>query len=134
MTDEIFSQTFTEYGLSGIRLSEDFLTTFHGISTVRNHFLFDLVEKTVQNSLAAGIYQQNFNFATWDRFRQVKEVEVNEPKVLSVHDLQFGFVVWIYTCWVSIIIFCFECLMVKSKNTLSDFIGLYLVVKNLKVQ
>jgi hypothetical protein len=134
MTDEIFSQTYTELGVSGIRLKEDFLTTFHSISTIRNHFLFDLVEKTLQNLLSSGIYQQNYNYAIWDRFRQVKEVEDSEPKVLSVEDLKFGFVVWICTCGVSILVFVLELIMKKFVRILIDFLALNYFVKNLRFE
>lgn len=76
----------------------------------KNHFLFEALEEVLQLSIPFGIPQHNH-----EKFDKPFEIEIsatnNEPKILTIEDLSFGYVLWLIACAVSISGFLIEILL-----------------------
>lgn len=73
---------------------------------VRDHFMYWLVEETLSNLATGGIAQYLYDF--YRRSNSIKLEESNEPKVLNVDDLSYGFVMWFISCGIASSAFLFE--------------------------
>ncbi|CAG9808659.1 unnamed protein product [Chironomus riparius] len=101
-------------------LKQSLFTHQYGISTFRNHFLFELTDEIVQRFIPMGIIQHSYEFHTWVNFRNIVEDVESTQKVLDVDDLAYGFYIWLGACGISIIGFLLElvahCLIVFRQN------------------
>lgn len=93
--------------LRGIQLKETLLSDRDGIRMGRNHALFWLSEDLLQFLTAGGIPQRIYNFYN-EIFYPPKEKEILEPKVMTIDDLSYGFVIWIIASGFTVFIFVFE--------------------------
>lgn len=73
--------------------------THGGIVTKPNAFYFEMIEKTVDSLIDTGIlsYLIEKDIGTKLKFDQAE----NEPKVLNMDDLSFGFNIWLGCCVLS---------------------------------
>ena len=113
-------------------LKQTLLTYQNGVSMLRNHFLFEATEEVVQRLIPMGIIQHSFELHTWISLRPVIEVEENEPKVLTIDDLEFGFVIYLATCGLSIFGFFCEVFIFRVKSFLGRFFLVSLVTDQLR--
>jgi hypothetical protein len=79
-----------------------------GFSTFQNQFIFALLEQTTKLLIPTGIVQHFHGI--WDDFKNKQKFDYDQkiPKILSVNDLSFGFVIWLYACSVASVGFSFE--------------------------
>lgn len=86
------------------------MTTSIGVGVPRNHFLFHSLERTMQLIIPAGIpqYLWTFHYDTFFKIHKYKKIRKKVPKVLSVDDLSFGFVVWLFVCGIAVTCFLSE--------------------------
>ena len=114
-------------------LKQTLLTYQNGISMLRNHFLFEATEEVVQRLIPMGIIQHSFELHTWISLRPVIEVEGSEPNVLTMDDLEFGFVIYLATCGLSILGFLYEFIKFGLKAVFGSFAYRFLVVRIISV-
>lgn len=74
----------------------------------KNHYLNSLIIELLQYLSAGGILQQSVNYHSWMLFKKVFFEPPQEPQVLTVDDLSFGFILWLASCGISFIPFIFE--------------------------
>jgi hypothetical protein len=116
---------------NGVRLKQDLLTSYLGISTGMNHFLFDIMEKTAQLSFTAGIFQHSRAFHIWvDHRDKIKSQEKNS-KVIRIDDLKFLFTIWSCSMGISLIVLALEVILNLVRNTIGNFTAMILVLKNI---
>jgi hypothetical protein len=105
------SLDYLKYALncSGSSVLEEKLLTRHlGLVLHKNHFLFQLAEDILQHTIDTGIIHQSSKYH--NDFIQKDEVEVedDEPKVLTLKDLSFGFNIVLIALGVSSAVFVIE--------------------------
>jgi hypothetical protein len=123
-----------ENNISVPRLDQTFFRSPAGVGLSKNNFLFFLCDKIVQDLTSTGIMQ-----IIWKDIYVAEKlkVEEKEPQVLSVQDLEFGFVLWLITLSAPTCVFALELLTFyvirKIKNYLvretRSFIGKVLFFK-----
>lgn len=123
------SELMVEKELAGRhhRLKQDLLTSFAGISSGVNHFIFEVMEKTVQYSLPAGLFQQSRKLYFWTVQLSSHKNPEEFSKVLTIGDLRFLFTIWMVTLVMSIILFIGEILRSYCEKAVEGVFALVLV-------
>ncbi|KAL7012208.1 hypothetical protein ACKWTF_014690 [Chironomus riparius] len=85
----------------------------NGISMLKNHFLFAATEEVMQKFIPMGLIQHSYDLHNWICLRPIIEPEDTEPIVLTMDELEFGFILWLTVCAVSILGFFCEILLSK---------------------
>jgi hypothetical protein len=122
--------------VKGVQLKEALFTDTVGFVMRRNHFLYWLTEETLRDLINGGIPQYIENFYLEWFNSQASIIDKNDPKILSIDDLNYGFVIWSVAISITLIVFIAEFLMkyfvVKLcngvKNKLQKFLGLIFVI------
>jgi hypothetical protein len=102
-----------------------------GICTMRNNFGFGLLNKTMTELVQGGILQHFLKYIKEYEFRPIPEEDPG-PKVLSVGDLEFGFITWLIACGICVLAFLMEILWWFLKRKFRELVGLYLLLKLLQ--
>lgn len=102
---EINAKNFSTW----LRLSDNFRTSTSGFGFYGGNFFFPIVDKTVQQLTDTGIVN---NLVKTVLMTKIKMEKVKNAKVLLVNDLSFGFVIWLMSCGISVVIFA--CEMIKT--------------------
>ena len=77
--------------------------------TFPNNFIFKLMNATMICLIEAGIPQYHLNYLMDFDMMALPETP-SEPSILSIYDLEFGFVTWLIACGISIGAFLAELL------------------------
>lgn len=93
----------------------------YGLRVNKNNFMFQNMDKTMLWIIQGGIPEYFVKFVTETAF-WYRGDDPYEPKVFSLKDLEFGFVTWLVTCAIAIVIFLLEVFCEKIKT----LIGFYL--------
>jgi len=88
-----------------LRLSDNFRTSTSGFGFYGGNFFFPIVDKAVQQLTDTGIVN---NWVKTVLQTKIKMEKVKNAKVLLVNDLSFGFVIWLVSCGISVVIFACE--------------------------
>ena len=85
-----------------------------GFSYFAHTFFANALHRTVVQFTESGIMQhifdENYNFII------LNQPEPNSPNVLNLHDLAFGFYIWLVTFGISILVFFIEISVLKFKK------------------
>lgn len=131
--EEFLNQIESKKSTSGIRLKT--ILRFHPSSMVstRNSLTFPIEHEMNEKLSSAGIIQYEF-VGYRKRYKFIPDAK--SPKVLSIADLDFGFVVWLIACGISFFAFLSEIfvklLLVNGIILLQNIIGIYYFAKLLK--
>lgn len=106
-----------------IMKKQKFVTSFHYIGTINTNFMTQLTLDVFTRVIETGIFQF-FEKSFQDSFPPYKN-EIKEPKVFSIDDLKFGFIIWIFACGLSTLIFIIEILLVWIKKLRNFIIAFY---------
>lgn len=93
----------------------------------------EIVEDVLQRLIPTGVVKHLIDYHTWIVYRNgnFKSGE-QEPKILTLDDLGFGFVLWLTACAISAIGYLFEIVMFRWRKKHRTFIGLVLFLKVLR--
>lgn len=80
--------------------------------------------------IVAGIPQQHFRFVLETALWRV-DPSPPEPQVFGMKDLEFGFVTWLVTCGISIVVFVMEIIVESLKRVFMHFYGPDVLVRAL---
>jgi hypothetical protein len=118
----------------GIRMDEKWITRTIGVAIVRNHILFQLAEDILQHTIATGIPQHLRQYQKDFILKLEPVVEDDEPKVLTLEDLAFGFNIFLIALGISCITFVLEVvyfyIKIKMRKWLIRNIGNGVVLLN----
>lgn len=121
--------------MSGAELQEEFLTIQIGLALPNNHFMYELLEESIRLLMPSGVLRHDRDFYKSSVcYKTINEIFIKRPKILSINDLEFGFVIWLVACGFSITAFVIEVSYVYLKYTIMQITGLiYLLnfIKNL---
>ena len=70
--------------------------------------MLDLLQKVTQQLIPSGIPQHLKKFYEWMTINRHREISSKIPSVLTLIDLKIGFLLWMYSCAVTFIVFIFE--------------------------
>lgn len=91
-------------------LNQKLMVIPSGMKLPMNHFMNEYIIEAVRGLTSGGIISHLFDFH--NELIYGKEVPVIKvPKVLSIEDLSFGFVIWFIACGVSVTVFLAEIMM-----------------------
>jgi hypothetical protein len=76
----------------------------------RNHFVLGPLNHFVGRLIQAGIAKHLTDYGQWFLFRQFDEEIADPRRILALSDLEFGFVLWLVACCVSLLTFIGEVL------------------------
>lgn len=124
---------FTEFcEKRGILLKETFPKHPKGYATIQNSLLYPVIESVIGRLIPSGILQ---NIA---RKSFEPKLGAKSPKVFSIDDLAFGFMIWLAACVMSVVAFLSELVwkfsVLRVKKVLRTSIGLGLFLKLLKTR
>lgn len=99
-------------------IKERFALTMFGFQFPRNHKFFEIFDRKIQEIFAAGLtYKLDSIMLSWTKPECYKEFrhkyENDDPKVLSLKELEAGFVIWLIFMCSSVIVFVLECISRK---------------------
>lgn len=98
----------------------------------KHNHAFWLIEDIMQILIPAGIPQWTRKFIYDVLFREFMANE-DEPKVFSVEDLKFGFVIWGAACVISLAAFVGEILYFYLISQFMGLFGISKIFKNIKI-
>ncbi|KAL7015538.1 hypothetical protein ACKWTF_016505 [Chironomus riparius] len=88
-------------------------TTQSGFLMAKNNFFFQVIDTVLQKFLQAGI----IDFLITERIQPGMQLAVvKEPLMLTINDLNFGFIIWLGFCGASILGFFVEILFFILKK------------------
>ncbi|KAG5668364.1 hypothetical protein PVAND_016305 [Polypedilum vanderplanki] len=91
-----------------IRIKETVFTVNGGIALEPFHYLYYVVESTMQKLLQAGIVQYWYEYNAWYHFKRFNFDIPSKNKILAISDLSYGFNIWLIVCSFAIIAFFIE--------------------------
>lgn len=109
-----------------------------GYQLPKYNFIFQPLNELLKKMIPSGIPQHLYEYVKWFIARPADK-EVEDPRrVLSMFDLEFGFVLFLIAIAASFIVFLWEVLSfnlkIKMKKIVSDFIGLLQFLKILRTK
>ena len=102
------------------------------LATFGSSFIHEALTEILNKIIPAGIPQYLYEFHTEMVFKKYEPIVDKRPKVLTIHDLTFGFVLWLAACGISITGFLLEILRLKLRKILRKLIGLWGVLRIFK--
>ncbi|KAG5669173.1 hypothetical protein PVAND_017067 [Polypedilum vanderplanki] len=102
ITHSLFNST---YKSSLQRMQNEKLQQMTGYMTNRNMLIQSQFDKLLEKLIPSGIAQHSVEYGKWFLFRPVDNEVEDSRKVLSMTDLEFGFVIWLVS--ISLPITCF---------------------------
>lgn len=136
--------TLSEFDYLTIKATENFVPDIiseklsfesYGVCVYRNNFIFEHTKDTMGKIIQAGIPQFLFKYLM--EFDLMPLIDPpSEPSVFKLSDLEFGFVVWLATCGIPILVFIGELTYFWTKyflkreiDNLTVFYTLFLYLK-----
>ncbi|KAG5671297.1 hypothetical protein PVAND_001502 [Polypedilum vanderplanki] len=105
------------------------LTKMIAFSSYGNNVLMSQIKEVINKLIPSGIPKHLNDYGLWYLFRPV-DVEIEDPRrVLSMSDLEFGFVIFLVALAFSIVVFLCEIVSLSVKRRLRKLIGLYEFVR-----
>jgi hypothetical protein len=92
--------------------------------TERNSFVHEMLNEFLDATIPAGIPQYLLDYHMNLLYKKYEPNVDNEPKILTVDDLAFGFVLWAAACGCAFLSFCFELLKFCIGKTIAHAFGL----------
>ena len=93
--------------------------------TLRNSFIYEILYEVLEKTFPFGIPQNLIKFHNSVIFQKYEPIDDNSPKVLTLNDLGFGFVLWLGACGISIVGFMLEIFRIRVAEQLKSLIGLW---------
>jgi hypothetical protein len=99
---------------------------------VKNSILYPYFEEVMDKLIPSGIPQYLPDFHAYLLYGNYENSEENFPKILTIDDLSFGFILWLIACGISICGFLGEIVVILVIKILKDAMGLLLLLNSLK--
>ncbi|KAG5685025.1 hypothetical protein PVAND_014228 [Polypedilum vanderplanki] len=116
------NQTFKS---SLLRLKNEKVTYMTRLALTRNNILLHSMNHFMDKLIPAGIACQLMDYASWHDYRLISE-EIDDPrKILSMSDLEFGFILWIIACCFSFFVFIYELHALYLRRQFRILLGLF---------
>jgi hypothetical protein len=92
---------------------------------IKNNFMISHFEGIQTRLLETGFGKYHTEYVEWlDIKPHVEEKVVQSKRIFSLKDLEYGFVLWLAACFVSILVFIYEINNLRLRRKLKILIGL----------
>ncbi|CAG9811190.1 unnamed protein product [Chironomus riparius] len=102
--------------------------------TTYRSFVYRHLSNVLEKIIPAGIPEYLLNYYKLFLFKKYERLLDKSPKVLTVDDLGFGFVLWLCACGISMIGFLLELSAFKMRRTINNCCGIFIVFWVLKIR
>ena len=99
-----------------------------GLGMVKNSILYPIFDEVIRNLIPSGVPQYLRKYHERLLYGIYEELEEKAPKVLTLDDLEFGFIIWLIASGISIAAFLSEIFRFYIENLLKMHIGLAMLV------
>lgn len=99
-----------------------------GMGLIKNHYLFDKIDDTIQQITPFGILQYLADHHKWAVYKE-NNVQVDDLAPFTIDSLSFGFILWLAACVNSFVGFIVEMIHIRIENTVRTLVGLFLFLK-----
>ncbi|KAG5671293.1 hypothetical protein PVAND_001498 [Polypedilum vanderplanki] len=100
----------------------------------KGHIFLNRINEIINQLIPSGILQHLADYGLWYFYRPY-DVEIKDPRrILSVYDLEYGFVIFIGVLLLSIVVFICELFSLSVRRQLKNLFGLYEFLRILKVK
>jgi hypothetical protein len=113
------------YGNSLAKLKDEKLTKMYFVMIHKRNLLVRHLDRVMSWLIPSGIPDYLFQYGSSDIYRRLDLEEPDSRRVLSLSDVEFGFVIWLATFPFPIAVFIYEVLSVKVKEMMRDFAGFF---------
>ena len=96
---------------------------------VFSSFLCEFINDILWKLIPAGIPQHLIDYHTLNLHKKYEPFNDLSPKVLTIVDLSFGFILWLVACGFSIVGFFFEFFWLNLRKYWTDLIGLWMLIR-----
>jgi hypothetical protein len=103
------------------------------MAMTKNSFIANLLYETVDKYLPSGIFQHLCEEGVWRIYKFRDKLVEEKRRILSMSDLEFGFVLWLGACGLATVVFIFE-LLGRFKHQLRQQVGFILFYRLLKIR
>jgi hypothetical protein len=86
-----------------------------------NNMLMVQLNQLVSRLVSTGIVKHHVDYGYWYMYRPVEDIIEDPRRILSLRDLEYGFVLWLFACLVSFVCFICELLWIGLKKLHSLF-------------
>jgi len=118
---------------SAVRLKNFIGSSFTvAVYTTHRSFIYKHLNLILEKLIPAGIPQHLYELHKFMLFKKYEPIMDSGPKVLTIDDLSFGFVLWLGACGISVAGFVLEMLMFQLRKVLRTFIGLWGILRILR--
>lgn len=98
----------TTYKRSLTIMQKEKLSNSFGLVMVRNAPIFNHVNRILDRLIPSGIAKHLIEYGSWHLSRPLPHEFIDPRKILSMSDLEFGFVIWLVACFASFLVFVYE--------------------------
>lgn len=88
-----------------------------------NNILGDLLSETVSRIVQSGILNHLREEGIWRMYKRLENIVEDNRRIFSLSDLEFGFVLWLASCGVSIVVFFIELSSLIIKRWVKKLVG-----------
>lgn len=115
-----------------IKLRENLYSNYLGLAVLENNFIYHLMQDVIEQLIPSGIPQYLLKFYDWVHSRDKRYIFVKIPKVLTLKDLEFGFLCWAAACCATAMMLMLEIIFKNISNLFMNFLGFYLVFQEIR--
>ncbi|KAG5670860.1 hypothetical protein PVAND_001093 [Polypedilum vanderplanki] len=101
------------------------ITISMGITMPKNNILLFYINDIISRLIPSGILQYQVNYGSWSLNRPVEAEPEDTKKILSISDLEFGFVIFLGFLSLATVVFVCELHALYVRRQLSKLLGLY---------
>ena len=100
--------------------------------TYKHSYLYDIFNQVMDKIVPAGIPQYLIKYHEFNMFKVFVPAEPSPVRVLTVQDLEYGFVLWLGACGISSTGFLLELIWFYVVVQFRNFIGLWMLISIIK--
>ena len=105
--------------------------TLSVLLTFTNSFLYDTLNELMDKIVPAGIPQYLIKYHEFNMFKVFVPADLSPVRILTIQDLEYGFVIWLGACGISFVGFLMEFLFIYSILLIKNLIGLWILLKSI---
>ncbi|KAG5669958.1 hypothetical protein PVAND_000247 [Polypedilum vanderplanki] len=134
VSNDIYVAFYKFFGRTLPTMENEKVVKMLGISSDSNNMLVFYINKIISRLITAGIAKYLDDYSWWYENRFIEEEPKDSRKILSMYDLEFGFVIFLAVLFVAILVFIFEVVPVFVRKVLENIAGFYGFFKGLRMR
>ncbi|KAG5667880.1 hypothetical protein PVAND_015846 [Polypedilum vanderplanki] len=123
---------FDDYYNQSLPMQNEKISKSTGYFLPKNHILLLHMKKLFDELIPTGILEHLKQYSVWFLNRPIYKDPGDPRRILSIFDLEFGFVIFLAALFVSTIVFIYELHALYVEEQLRKLIGLYQFIRVIK--